>query len=144
MHGLEHRCERQPCLQRYRRIVSGASAALKLLEPSCQPDLNGDGAIASRLLGFQDLGQTAHTAFLFAQSPASAAGTDLSSPAEGGAKLAFQYLDSMMMPDSGLMHATFNQLDHSNSDAGGLDSTTSSDLALVQVDWRQFDHFMVH
>ena len=55
-------------------IVSGASTALKSLEPSFQQDLNGDAAIGASLLGYQASDQARHDAFVFDQSIASALG----------------------------------------------------------------------
>ena len=123
-------------------IVSGTSNALKSLEPSFQQDLNGDGAIAANLLGYQAADQTRHDAFVFDQSIAPALSTDHFSPTEGGDSSILHRLDSVKALDSEMIRAISDQLHHPESDPVVLHSN-SSDLALVQVDWRLFDHFIV-
>src|SRR6185503_18956463 len=81
-------------------IVSGASNALKSLEPSFQQDLNGDGAIAASLLGYQGSDQTRQDAFVFNQSIASALSTDQISPTERGDEAAFHSLGGVQTLDS--------------------------------------------
>jgi serralysin len=124
-------------------IVSGSSNALKSLEPSFQQDLNGDGAIAASLLGYQAADQTRHDAFVFDQSIAPALSTDHYSPTEGGDKSILYRLDDVKALDSEMMRAISDQVHHPESDPAILHSINSSGSALVQVDWRLFDHFIV-
>jgi serralysin len=124
-------------------IVSGSSNALKSLEPSFQQDLNGDGAIAASLLGYQAADQTRHDAFVFDQSIAPVLSTDHYSPTEGGDKSILYRLDDVKALDSEMMRAISDQLHHPESDPAILHSINSSGSALVQVDWRLFDHFIV-
>jgi serralysin len=125
-------------------IVSGSSNALKSLEPSFQQDLNGDGAIAApSLLGFQAADQTRHDAFVFDQSVVPALSADHNSPTEGGDKSILFRLDGVKALDSEMMHAISDQLHHLESDPAISHSINSSDSAVVQVDWRIFDHFIV-
>jgi serralysin len=126
-------------------IVSGSSNALKSLELSFQQDLNGDGAMAAASLpGYQATDQTRHDAFVFNQSIAPALSTDHYSPIEGGDKSILCRLDGVKALDSEMVRAISDQLHHAESDPVISHSINSSDSALVQVDWRLFDHFILH
>ena len=124
-------------------IVSGSSNALKSLEPSFQQDLNGDGAIAASLLGYQASDQARQDAFVFDQSIASALSTDQMSPTEGGDGSAFHSLGGVRTLDSDMMRAILDQPHLPQSEPANLYSTNGSDFALVQADWRLFDHFIL-
>ena len=120
-------------------IVSGASNALKSLEPSFQQDLNGDAAIGASLLGYQVSDDARHDAFVFDKSIASAVSSD--NFAGGADKSTLHSLETL---DSEMMSAISDQLHHPESDPAILHSINGSDFALLQVDWRLFDHFIVH
>ena len=124
-------------------IVSGASTALKSLEPSFQQDLNGDAAIGASLLGYQASDQARHNAFVFDRSIVSGLGSDHFSLAEGWDKSIFQHLDGVKALNSEMMRAISDQLHHPDTNSAILHSINSSDSARFQVDWRLFDHSIV-
>ncbi|WKA30777.1 M10 family metallopeptidase C-terminal domain-containing protein [Bradyrhizobium roseum] len=124
-------------------IVSGSSNALKSLEPTFQQDLNGDGAIAANLLGYQTAQQALQDAFVFDRFGAPTDGPDFGSPAGGGDKLIVYALDGAKALEAEAMGAIVGQLHQPHSDFATSHSIESLDSALVQVDWRVFDYFIV-